>query len=78
MGSIIRSSDPSPEGGEPLVDPLIPPFDLTDVVDFTRSLRPKSRDEKGHARADVGALDDTGLELPRAYHDRTMRIAQND
>lgn len=46
--------DPRPEGVQPFIDPLVPTFDLTGIVDGAGPLSAHGGEQHGHAGANVG------------------------
>src|SRR6185312_1246912 len=74
----IHPFDLGAEGAKPLVDPLVTPLDLPDVVDRARAIGRERGEQHGHAGADVEGLDDAALELTGPGDDRAVRIAGQD
>src|SRR4051794_29357065 len=58
----VHPFDLGAEGAQPLVDALVAPLDLPNVVDRARAVGRECREEHGHAGADVGRLDGAALE----------------
>src|SRR5437764_9684623 len=75
---ISLSPDPRPDGVQSLLDPLVSPIDLMNVVDDALPLRAERGEQQRHAGADVGAGDLRAVEAIAADDDGAVRIAQDD
>ena len=54
---LVSYADIETQGKQFLLEPLIPPFDLIDVVDDGSPLRTDPRDYQSHAGTDIGRRD---------------------
>src|SRR4051812_43964136 len=74
----IHPFDLGTEGAQPLIDALVAPLDLPDVVDRAGTVGREGGEEHGHAGPDVGRLDGAALERTGAGDDGPVRIAEHD
>src|SRR2546422_620075 len=67
-----------PQRSQPVVDVLVAPLDLPDVLDHRIALRRERGQQHRHAGADVGTLDLLPAQRRGPRDHGAMRIAQND
>src|SRR5688572_21208811 len=76
--TLLDARDLRAKRAKPLVDPLVSPLDLADVVDRAGATRAERSEQHGHPGTDIRRFDGGPAQRRGPGHQRAMWVAEDD